>query len=464
MLLTIVAAIFVLGVVIFVHELGHFLAAKAAGVGVVRFSIGFGPATPLRMRRGDTEYAVSWFPLGGYVMMASEEEAEINQESGAAALEGGSGAEAGVAGRFRPEQVFERKSLPARFAVLAAGVTMNALFAWLVYWGLAAAYGRVEDPTTTVAEVDTVLLPDAAASWTGVPLPATVLRVNGRPLGSWEDLQESILDLTNRVLRFELEGRADPLVVSLAGEQGEARVALLRSLIPRWEPRLGEVTPGRVADRAGLEPGDLILRANDDSVRHWQQLVRVIESHPGDTVVLAVLRDGTRLTLPLVPASEEVGDSETGRRTVGKIGVGVEAPIVRIRFGVVGAVPEGARRVAADAGLVVFALKGLVLGQISPRQLGGPIFVGQLSGQLVHIGLEPFLAFLAFFSVNLAVLNLLPIPVLDGGRLVFLLAEGVLRRPLPRGLRIRLSQAGVAFLLAVMALALANDVLRIVGR
>lgn len=466
MLLTIIAAVFVLGVVIFVHELGHFMAAKAAGVGVVRFSIGFGPATPLRFRRFGTEYVVSWIPLGGYVMMASEEEADIDRRSGAAAIEGGGAAGEGEAtGGFPPDQVFERKPLLARFGVLVAGVTMNALFAWLVYAGLAAAYGRVEDPTTTVAEVDTTLLPEAAAAWKAVPLPATVLRVNDRPVSHWEDISEAVLDPTSQELRFQLAGREEPLVLPLAGRDGDARVALLQALIPRWEPRFGEVAPGRVADRAGLAPGDLVLRANDDSVRHWQQLVRVIEGHPGDTVVLVVLRDSVRVTVPVVPAPEEARDARSGAtRTVGKIGVGVQAPMVRQRFGPVDAVVEGGRRVAADAAMVVFAVKGLVLGQISPRELGGPIFVGQLSGQLARVGLEPLLSFLALFSVNLAVLNLLPIPVLDGGRLVFLLAEGVLRRPLPRGLRIRLSQAGVALLLAVMLLALANDVLRIVGR
>ncbi|HXV86893.1 MAG TPA: site-2 protease family protein, partial [Gemmatimonadales bacterium] len=127
-----------------------------------------------------------------------------------------------------------------------------------------------------------------------------------------------------------------------------------------------------------------------------------------------------------------------------------------------GSLAEGVRRTLADAGLVVFAVKGLLLGDVSPSELGGPIFIGQLSGQLARVGLEPFLGFVALFSVNLAVLNLLPIPVLDGGRLVFLLAEVVLRRPLPRMLRVRLSQVGVAVLMAIMLLALANDVLRLV--
>jgi len=460
MLLTIGAAIVVLGVVIFVHELGHFLAAKAAGVGVVRFSIGFGPATPLRVQRGETEYVLSWVPLGGYVMMASEEEAEVDEASGAGALEGG-----GAGRTFPPDKLFERKPAWARFVVLAAGVGMNALFAWVVYTVLAATYGRVEDPTTTVAEVDTVALPSAASGWAGVPLPARLLRLNGDSVSSWTQVQDRVLDLTVSTLRFEVEGRAEPVSVGFAGADSPARVAFLRALIPVRQPRLGEVQAGRPGARAGLQPGDVVVGADGDTVRYWHQLVRVIEGHPGDTVRLSVLRNGEVQVVPVVPEPEEQGGRGAGElRVVGRIGVGVDQPVRHVRFGMAGALAEGARRAGADAGLVLFAIKGLILGDVSPRELGGPIFVGQLSGQLVRVGLEPFLAFVALFSVNLAVLNLLPIPVLDGGRLVFLLAEVALRRPLPRTLRIRLSQVGVAVLMAIMLLALANDVLRLVGR
>jgi regulator of sigma E protease len=459
-LLTVLSWIVVIGGAIFVHELGHFLVAKLMGVGVVRFSIGFGPPTPLRFRRGETEYVLSWFPLGGYVMMASEEEAEIDQESGAAVLEGG------AAGRtFPPDQLFERKPLEARFAVMVAGVAMNAVFAWITYSAVAAAYGRVEDPTTTVAAVETAVLPAVATAWATVPLPATITRVNGRPITSWGELQEGILDPGVDALSFELAERADPVVVPLAGTTGEARTGLLRALVPHREPRVAEVTPGRPAARAGVLPGDLIVSANGDTVRHWHQLVRVIEGHPGDTVRLGVLRQHSRLALTVVPITEEVpGDGAGSRRVVGKIGVGVESPVRRIRFTAAGAVVEGVRRTVADASLVIVTLKGLILGDVSLRELGGPIFVGQVSAQVARLGLEPFLSFLALFSVNLAVLNLLPIPVLDGGRLVFLLWEGVVRRPLPRRLRLRLTQAGMAFLLALMLFVIANDIVRIVGR
>jgi len=458
MLLTIAAAVVVLGAVIFVHEVGHFLAAKATGVGVVRFSVGFGPATPLRFRRGDTEYVLSWFPFGGYVMMASEEETS-DETGGVRALEGGPAERV-----FPTEQQFESKSLWARILVISAGVLMNAAFAWVLYAGLALGYGSQEDPTTAVASVDAALLPQAATALAELEYPRTVVRINSDTITSWNDLQAAVLDPTSGSLTMEFAGQPSPLAVAVPGTPGDDRVRLLRALKPAWAPRLGYVAPGRPAAAAGLATGDLILAADRDSVRYWDDLVRVIEAHAGDSVTLVVQRADSLFTVALVPTAESDTDVvRGGRRVVGKVGVGPQITPRHVRYGLSGAVREATRQAVADAGLVVFAVKGLILGDVSPRELGGPIFIGQLSGQLAQVGLEPFLRFIALFSINLAVLNLLPIPVLDGGRLVFLLAEGVRGRPLSRALRIRLSQVGVALLLAIMLLALTNDLLRLFG-
>jgi regulator of sigma E protease len=452
MLLTIGSAAVVLGAVIFVHELGHFLVAKATGVGVIRFSIGFGPATPLRFRRGETEYVLSWFPLGGYVMMASEEEA--------AALEGPAPER-----RYPPDQQFESKPLPARILVISAGVLMNVLFGWALYAGLAAGYGTQEDPTTVVAGVDSVLLPAGARDLVGLSYPQDLVRINGDSVTAWNDVQEAVLDPTTRQLVLQFRDRPSPVVLAVSGTPADARLRLLQALKPAWLARLGYVAPGHPAEAAGLKSGDRVVSAGGDSVRFWSDLVRVIESHPGDTVALTVARGDSLFTARVVPSAEPDTGVLTGRRrAVGKIGVGPLLESRHVRYGVGGVLREATRRTLSDAGLVAFTVKGLILGQVSPRELGGPIFIGQLSGQVAQIGLEPFLAFIALFSVNLAVLNLLPIPVLDGGRLLFLLVEGVRRRPLSVGVRTRLSQVGVAVLLAIMALALVNDLLRVFGR
>jgi regulator of sigma E protease len=213
-----------------------------------------------------------------------------------------------------------------------------------------------------------------------------------------------------------------------------------------------------------LRVGDLVVGAGSDTLRYWHEFVRVIESHPGDSVALRVARGDSVFTVFLVPVAEQDTDLvKGGYRTVGKIGVGPAVAARQVRYGMWGSVRQATRRAWADASLVVFAVKGLLLGQVSPRELGGPIFIGQLSGQMAQVGLGPFLAFIALFSINLAILNLLPIPVLDGGRLVFLLAEAARGRPLSRAVRLRLSQVGVALLVGIMLLALTNDLLRVFG-
>ena len=459
MLLTIGAAIVVLGAVIFVHELGHFLVAKATGVGVSRFSIGFGPATPLRFRWGETEYVVAWFPFGGYVLMASEEEAAMDETSGARAIEGGAALQA-----FPPERMFESKPLWARILVICAGVTMNMVFAWCIYTGLAAATGKTVDPTTTLAAVDTLVLPAQAGALAHLPYPLTVTRINGDSMTSWNDIEQAVLDPTSKRLVFSFAGRAQPVTVDIPGLPGDDRLKLWRAIGSRfaWPARIGLVLPGHPAAAAGLDSGDVILTADGDSTRYWAQLVQVIETHPADTVSLTVARGDSVFATRVVPEAQQDSDYATGgMHTVGKIGVGPGLALRHTSYDLVGALSAGVRRTVDMTRQIVSAVVALVAGRVSPRELGGPIFVGQLSGEAARIGFDAFLAFIALFSVDLAVLNLLPIPVLDGGRLVFLLAEAVLGRPLSRGLRLRLSQVGVALLLAIMLLALTNDVLRL---
>jgi regulator of sigma E protease len=449
-LVAIVAGVIVIGVLIFVHELGHFLAAKAVGIAVLRFSFGLGPRTPLGVRIGETEYCISWVPFGGYVKMAGLEE-----EGAPAAIEGGR-AEAPVA----PERTFDAKPLWARILVILAGVTMNALFALLVYTALARAYGAVVDETTTVESVDATALPLGAAGLASLRPGDRIVRINGEVMTGWRAIQRALLTAPGSRVTVAVAGRSDSILLDVPRSETRSRDALVEALTPRHEPVIGDVDPGQPARAAGLRRGDRIVWAGGAPTPSWESLVRAIERSPGRPLPLAVQRGGRPLALSVTPRAAVVrGGTGGASRTVGRIGVALYLPVRR--YGWLGSVGQGLQRTGDAAGIILFTLKGLVTGQVSARDIGGPILVGQLSGEVAQLGLEPFLAFIALFSINLAILNLLPIPVLDGGHLVFLAVEGLRGRPLSLEQRHRLTQVGFFVLVGIMMLALANDVLRL---
>lgn len=450
LLQTIGAAVVVLGVLIFVHELGHFLAAKSVGIAVLRFSFGFGPVTPLTITRGETEYCISWVPLGGYVKMAG-----LEDEGGAGGIEGPK-----AATEVAPERTFDAKPLWARIFVISAGVMMNALFAVVVYTGLTAIYGVQEDPTVTVGQVLADSLPMGAAPLEEIKPGERILRVNGDTMRGWRDIQQAFLTTTG-ALQIDVTGHTAPVMVDVPMSEQQDRLKALQSLIPWHEPVIGDVLPGSPAAAAGIRVGDRLLRVDGDTILAWERFVRTVEQSAGETLTVTVQRAGQDVTMRVAPRSTSVPVAGGGSRQVGRVGVGPYVPLKR--YGLVGSVGQGFRRAGAAGGLVLFTLKGLLLGQLSPRDLGGPILVGQLSGEAIRLGYDAFFGFMALFSMNLAVLNMLPIPVLDGGHLMFLIIEGVRGKPLSLVQRQRLTQVGFFLLIALMVLALANDVSRVVS-
>ncbi len=453
-MLTLAATIFVLGVLIFVHELGHFMAAKAVGIAVPRFSIGLGPPTPLKFRRGETEYLLAWIPFGGYVKMASLEEQEAM-----ASLEGGQ-----LEKEYPPDQLFESKSLAARILVLSAGVIMNALFAWGVYSGLLWTYGQAVDPTTRISRVDAEALPEAAKALAEIPFGAEVEKINGVAIESWNDIMDRVLDARSERLAIEL-AVGGPIVVDVPGVDAEARAGIAGALIPLWQPKVGYLVAGKPAAGAGLEAGDLITHIGGSELRSWDALVTAVEGSVGEPLDLTIDRGGETVEIAVTPGEEEITDPVTGEsRKVGRIGIGPQLDTRRIELGAVAALAGGARETWDNGMQVLVFLRGMILGQVSARQLGGPILIGQASGQFARAGFVALLSFMAFLSINLAILNLLPIPVLDGGHLVFLVLEGLRGgKPLPQTLRHRLTQVGLFLLLGIMAFAVVNDLVRIAG-
>lgn len=453
-LLTVGALVVVLGVLIFVHEMGHFLAAKWAGIWVHRFSIGLGaPVRALSFTRGETEYAVSWLPLGGYVKMASREE-----EATSSALEGEA-----PAVPVPPDRMFEAQPIWKRIVVILAGVTLNAAFAWLVFVGLALKNGRQVDPVTTVGRVVDSLVPPGGEALRQLATGDRIVAVNGRPVASWQEVEEAIgLDAGDTVV-IAVDGKA-PVRLAIPHDAMEARLTATQAVEPLHPPVVGQVLPGRPGERAGIAVGDTVVAVDGTAINQWWQLVERLQGSAGRAVGLTVARGGRRLDLTVTPEAEEVRLADGTKRTVGRIGIGVQAPSRSEPYTVLGAVGAGSRATLAASTQIVRTLKGMVSGRTSARSVGGPILIGQMAAQSARLGLDAFLAFMALISVNLAVLNLLPIPILDGGQLVFLLAEAVIRRPLSVELRSRLVFVGLVLVGLLMVLAFSNDLLRLFGR
>jgi regulator of sigma E protease len=270
-LITILALIVVLGVLIFIHEAGHFLAAKWAGVYVHRFSLGLGSPIPwLTFRRGETEYSVSWLPLGGYVKMASREE-----EVTSSALEGGQ-----VEAAVPPDRVFEAKPVWKRMVIILAGVTMNALFAWLAFSFLAAKNGRQIDPATTVGRVIEEMVPPGAEALREIPPGSRIASINGRPVTSWNDVIDGIANSPEPEIRIELEG-GKSVVLQIHQDALEERLKASQALQPFRAAVVGQVLPGKPAARAGVQPGDTIVALTGKPVEQWYDVLEVLQSHGG---------------------------------------------------------------------------------------------------------------------------------------------------------------------------------------
>ena len=451
MLLMILSLLVVLGVLISVHEFGHFIVAKAVGVQVLRFSLGFGRPL-ISFRRGETEYWIAWIPLGGYVKMAGlEEEGMVGD------LEGG---KAGVP--IDPARAFDQQPLWARLAVILAGVTMNVVLAFVIYTVLFAASGI---PVRTTTQVDTVLariLPPGAEALATLHRGDRIVRVNGDTVKTWDDVQEQLLN-SGPEARLEVAGRSEPVRVRLTSDPAARLRVVQWAILPYAPARIALVYPGEPAARGGLKPGDVVVRANGDSIRSWNDVLFTLWENPGKTVAVTVRRDSALVNLQITPRAQEEDDSLSPRpKTFGLIGAEGDFPTVRKRLPLTTALRDGGVQTVGQLGLVVAGVKRLVQGR-GFRDLGGPITIAQVSGQAARLGLDRFLIILANISIGLAVLNLLPIPVLDGGHVVFLIAEGIRRKPLSPQLRLRLTQAGMLVVLLIMAIAIFNDVVRNIG-
>ena len=443
------ATLVVLGVLIFVHELGHFWAAKAVGIGVDRFSIGLGPRV-WGFRKDETEYVLSAVPLGGYVKMQGMDD-EVMEH-----LEGG-----------RPDKLrrprsgdYDAQPLWARAFVISAGVIMNMLFAFLLYAVVAGAWGIQEVAVTRVMDVDERALPAGTEALSGIVPGAGIVMVGEHRPDSWQGIRRAFMESSPGPLTVVTEsprGAFDITVPAGERERGELAAAL-----QYWiDPVVGNIQPGSPAAGAAIERGDRITHVAGIEVLSWADMVREVSARPGERVEIDLLRGDANLTR--IVELDDVGGAVAGQRR-GMLGVEIVPPPLRtVEVGFGEAVAMGFAQTTGVTAAILRFLRGLVTLEVSPRSVGSIGTIAEASGAAASQGLGTFLSFMALFSINLAVLNMLPIPILDGGHLVFLGLELVRGEKLSVKQRVRWSQVGFVIIAGIMVWALGNDLLRFLG-
>ncbi len=429
---TTISFIVVLGILITAHELGHFLVAKAFGIGVERFSIGF-PPKMFGFKKGETEYCVSWIPLGGYVKLRGE------------------GPEEEVEDPDDPK-LFSARPVRQRAGVILAGPVMNLILAFIVM-PLVFMVGMAVPSYLNEPPVPGWIEPGSSADAAGIVPGELILGVDGQETASWEQFFEKASLAGDKNLEISIRGPEGDRTVTLDRATGEGDGIGIQ---PPLEPRIGGLTPGYPAQKAGVEKGDLILSLGQIPVNQWSEMARIIHASAGKKLTVKVLRGKKELNFSVTP----VLDESTGR---GLMGISPHSETVIRRFGPVESISKGFERNLELLGLTFSFIWELVTGQSSIKNLGGPIMIFQVTGEAARAGLAQFLAFMAFLSLQLGVLNLFPIPVLDGGHLVFLAAEGVLKRPLEMRTREVAQKVGFFLLLLLIIVISYNDILRIFG-
>lgn len=438
-------------VLVTVHEFGHFWVARRLGVKVLRFSVGFGRPLLTWHRRGDpTEYMIAAVPLGGYVKMLDEREEPVPDED--------------------LSQAFNRQKLWVRSAIVIAGPAFNFLFALLLYWvllmvgqsGLKPEIGEV--PAQSIAAEAGFLPGDQ------------VLEVGNRSTPTWSAVWMATLtegiggdDLSVRVRRAD--GYEEQLLIpgeALAGlepGQGYLEALGLQRASPRVPAVVGEVVPGQPAAEAGLEPGDRILAIDGVAIDAWQQVVDRVQARPEEQLRLTVERDGARLDVDLQTRAVEVD----GER-IGRIGAGVEyaedlwaEQQVWVRYGPIEGLVEASRRVVDVSVLTLQIVGRMIVGSASVENISSPIGIANAAGETASYGLGSFVQFLALLSISLGLINLFPIPVLDGGHLLYFAIEGVMGRPLSEEVQERGQRLGIVLLISLMTFAFYVDIARLLG-
>ena len=444
----IIGTLVALGVLVTFHEFGHFWVARRCGVKVLRFSVGFGrPLLRWHDRQG-TEFVLAAIPLGGYVKMLDEHEGDVPP----ALL----------------EQAFNRKTVKQRFAIVSAGPLANFLLALVFFWALAMLGTEQVRPVVGAVEVGSL------AERAGLMPGQEIVEINGKPTAGWAEVNLQL------IRRLGESGSLEMLVRGVDGDQPQ-RLQLeltdwlkgaeepdpigslgIRPWRPEIAPVVAQLDPEGPAQAAGVQLGDRLVSLDGEALTEWQAVIDRVKPLAGRAVLLGVERDGQQIERPLTLAGRGDGDKRRGYLGAGVAGGEWPPEMLRqVSHGPVEAVGEGLRRTWTMSVLTLDSLRKMLFGELSVKNLSGPITIAKVAGASAQSGVGDFLNFLAYLSISLGVLNLLPIPVLDGGHLLFYLVEWVRGRPLSDRVQGWGVQIGISLVVGVMLLALVNDLGRL---
>ncbi|MGH8729341.1 MAG: RIP metalloprotease RseP [Burkholderiales bacterium] len=451
-LITLIAFIVALGLLIVFHEFGHFVVARFFDVKVLRFSVGFGaPLVVKRLGKDQTEWAISAFPLGGYVKMLDEREAP-------------------VAASELP-RAFNRQSVGRRFAIVLAGPTANFLLAIILYWAL--FMNGVPGLKPLLGEIAS----DTPAAQAGFERGEIITGIEGSPVETWEDVRWSVLKLSGDAPRaqFEVKNESGNIafreleLTALNSPEALEGDILGKLGLTRFRPEvaavIGEVITGGAAETAGLRSGDAILAIDDEPIKNWSEVVEIVRASPAKTLSFAVSRNGEKAVLAITPERAMEHGAPTGKMGAGPVvdRAAMERLFTEVRYG---PVESFSRALYKTWDTSVFTLKMLgrmLIGEVSWKNLSGPITIADFAGQTAQLGIVYYLGFLALISISLGVLNLLPIPLLDGGHLMYYTAEIFKGSPVSERVMEIGQRIGIALLFTLMAFALYNDINRLLS-